>query len=107
MKADISLGNSGASNCWTRQMKDAIGESRNGATYKSDLHCRKLNIKHQVGKKQMVKNLVLVLKSLWHVTTGLLCGRDRFLICVLEYLKMALSKKVCRVQCVTLELQFL
>jgi len=23
MKADISLGNSGASNCWTRQMKDA------------------------------------------------------------------------------------
>ena len=55
----------------------------------------------------MVKNLVLVLKSLWHVTTGLLCGRDRFLICVLEYLKMALSKKVCRVQCVTLELQFL
>ena len=25
MKADISLGNSGASNCWTRQMKDAFG----------------------------------------------------------------------------------
>jgi hypothetical protein len=24
MKADITLGNSGALNCWTRQMKDAL-----------------------------------------------------------------------------------
>ena len=30
MKADISLGNSGASNCWTRQMKDAFGDLQNG-----------------------------------------------------------------------------
>jgi hypothetical protein len=28
MKADISLGSSGASNCWTRQMKDAFGTGR-------------------------------------------------------------------------------
>ena len=31
IKADISLGNSGASNCWTRQMKDAFGDL--GAMY--------------------------------------------------------------------------
>ena len=42
---DISLGNSGASNCWTRQMKDALGDLQNGTVYRSDLlHCRKLNI---------------------------------------------------------------
>ena len=28
MKADISLGNSGAFNCWTRKMKDAFGVSQ-------------------------------------------------------------------------------
>ena len=45
MKADISLGNSGASNCWTRQMKDAFGDLQNGTVYRSDLfQCRKLNI---------------------------------------------------------------
>jgi len=33
MKADISLGNSGASNCWTRQMKDAFGDLQNGTVY--------------------------------------------------------------------------
>ena len=45
MKADISLGNSGASNCWTRQMKDALGDMQNGTVYRSDLlHCRKLNV---------------------------------------------------------------
>ena len=44
MKADISLGNSGASNCWTRQMKDAFGGLQNDNTYKSGfLHYRKLN----------------------------------------------------------------
>jgi len=36
MKADISLGNSGASNCWTRQMKDAFGDLQNGTVYRSD-----------------------------------------------------------------------
>ena len=30
MKADIPLGNSDASNCWTRQMKDAFGDLQNG-----------------------------------------------------------------------------
>ena len=45
MKADISLGNSGAFNCWTRQMKDALGDMQNGTVYRSDLlHCRKLNV---------------------------------------------------------------
>ena len=33
MKADISLGSSGASNCWTRQMKDAFGDLQNGTIY--------------------------------------------------------------------------
>jgi hypothetical protein len=45
MKADISLGNSGAPICWTRQMKDAFGDMQNGTVYITDLlHCRKLNI---------------------------------------------------------------
>ena len=29
MKADIFFGNSGASNCWIRQMKDAFGDLQN------------------------------------------------------------------------------
>ena len=37
MKADIPLGNSDASNCWTRQMKDAFGDLQNGTVYRSDL----------------------------------------------------------------------
>ena len=45
MKADISIGNSGAFNCWTRQMKDAFGDLQNGTVYRSDLfQCRKLNV---------------------------------------------------------------
>ena len=36
-KADMSLGNSGASNCWTRQIKDAFGDLQNGTVYRSDL----------------------------------------------------------------------
>jgi hypothetical protein len=38
MKADISLGNSGASDCWTRQMKDAFGDLQNGTVYRSDCY---------------------------------------------------------------------
>ena len=34
MKADISLGNSGASNYWTRQMEDAFGDLQNGTVYR-------------------------------------------------------------------------
>ena len=37
MKADISLGNSCASNCWTGQMKVAFGDLQNGTVYRSDL----------------------------------------------------------------------
>jgi hypothetical protein len=45
MKADNSLGYSGASHCWTRQMKDAVGDLLNDTVYRSDLlQCRKLNI---------------------------------------------------------------
>ena len=34
LKADISLGNSGALNCWSIQRKDAFGNLQNGAIYK-------------------------------------------------------------------------
>ena len=70
MKADISLGNSGAFNCWTRQMKDAFVDLQNGTVYRSDLfQCRKLNIsnlridlrfRHQAGERHMVKILAPV-----------------------------------------------
>ena len=41
MKTDISLGNSGAYNCWSRQMKDAFGDLQNSTVYRSDLfQCR-------------------------------------------------------------------
>ena len=70
MKADIALENSGASNCWTRQMKDAFGKLQNGTVYISDLfQCRKLIISNlridlrfirQFGERHMVKILALV-----------------------------------------------
>jgi hypothetical protein len=87
MKADISLGNSGASNCWTRQMKDAL---QNGTVYRSDLlQCRKLNtsnlrrdlrFRHQAVWRQAHGQDPCSLKSLWLITTGLLCLRNRFLM---------------------------
>jgi hypothetical protein len=41
MTADNSLGNSGASNFWTRQMRDAFGDLQNDTVYRSDLlQCR-------------------------------------------------------------------
>ena len=87
MKADISLGNSGASNCWTRQMKDAFGNLQNGIVYRSDLlQCRKLNIsnlridlrcRHQaVWREAHGQDPCSCLKRLWLITTGLLCLRD-------------------------------
>ena len=91
MIADISLGNSGASNCWIRQMKDAFGELQNGTVYRSDLlQCRKLNIsnlridlkfRHQaVWREAHGQDPCSCLKSLWLITTDLLCLRDRFLM---------------------------
>ena len=91
MKADISLGNSGASNCWTRQMKDALGDLQNGTVYRSDLlQCRKLNIsnlcidlrfRHQaVWREAHGQDPCSCLNSLWLITIGLLCLRDRFLM---------------------------
>lgn len=45
MKADLTLGNSGASKCWTRQLKEACQDLQNGTIYKNDLmNFRKLNI---------------------------------------------------------------
>jgi len=93
MKADISLGNSGASNCWTRQMKDAFGDLQNGTVYRSDLfQCRKLNIsnlridlrfRHQaVWREAHGQDPCSFKKSLWLITTGLLCLRERFLMLV-------------------------
>ena len=38
MITDISLGNSGAFNCWIRQMKDAFGDLQNGTVYRSDYY---------------------------------------------------------------------
>jgi len=112
MKADISLGNSGASTCWTRQMKDAFGDLQNGTVYRSDLlQCRKLNIsnlrkdlrfRHQaVWREAHGQDPCSCLKSLWLITTGLLCLRDRFSnarapFVLPEYLEMVLSKSVMR-----------
>ena len=85
MKADISLGNSGASNCWTRQMKDAFGDLQNGTVYRSALlQCRKLNIsnlridlrfRHQaVWREAHGQDPCSCLsKKVWLFTTGLLC----------------------------------
>jgi len=89
MKADI--GNSSASNCWTRQMKDAFRYMQNGTVYRSDLfQCRKLNIsnlriylrfRHQaVWREAHGQDPCSCLKNLWLVTIGLLCLRDRFLM---------------------------
>ena len=45
MKADITLGNSGAFYCWPRQVKDAFDDLQNDTVYRSDLlHCRRLHI---------------------------------------------------------------
>ena len=84
MEADIFLGNSGASNCWTRQLKDASEDLQNGTVYRSDLlQCRKLNISN------LRINLRFRHQAVWReahgqdpsscITTGLLCLRDRFL----------------------------
>jgi hypothetical protein len=86
MKADISLGNSGASNCWT-----AFGDLQKGTVYRSELlHCRKLNIsnlriglrfRHQaVWREAHGQDPCSCLNSLWLITIGLLCLRDRFLM---------------------------
>jgi len=91
MKADISLKNSGASNCWTKQMKDAFGDLQNDTVYKSDLlQCRKLSIsnlridlrlRHQaVLREAHGQDPCSCLKNLWLITTGLLCLRDRCLM---------------------------
>jgi hypothetical protein len=32
-KSDLSQENYGATNCWTKQMKNFVGDSQNGSTY--------------------------------------------------------------------------
>jgi len=74
----------------TRQMKDAFGDLQNGTVYRSDLlQCRKLNIsnlridlrfRHQaVWREAHGQNPRSCLKSLWLITTGLLCLRDQLI----------------------------
>ena len=111
-KADISLGNSGASNCWTRLMKDAFGDLQNGTVYRSNLfQCRKLNIsnlhidlrfRHQaVWKEAHGQDPCYCFKKsvAYHNWFALperpvLDARAPFVLP--EYLKMALSKIVTR-----------
>ena len=90
MKADITLGNSGAFYCWPRQVKDAFDDLQNDTVYRSDLlHCRKLNIsnlhidiifRHQTLWREAHGQEHCSQKSLWLITTGLFCLRDRFLM---------------------------
>jgi hypothetical protein len=112
MKVDISLGNSGASNCWTRQMKDAFGDLQNGTVYNSDLlQCRKLNIsnlridlsfRHQAVWREAHGHdpCSLFKKSVaynnWFALPERPVSDARAPFVLPEYLKMALSKSVMR-----------
>jgi hypothetical protein len=112
MKADISLGNSGASNCWTRQMKDAFGDLQNGTVYRSDLlQCRKLNIsnlridlrfRHQaVWREAHGQDPCSCLKKSvafynWFALPERPVSDARAPFVLPEYLKMALTKSVMR-----------
>ena len=106
MKANISLGNSGVSDCWTRQMKDAISDLQNGTVYRSDLlHCRKLDIsnlrldlrfRHQAGSLERgtwSRSLLLFKKSVAYLNWFALPERPasdaRAPFVLPEYLKMA------------------
>jgi len=109
MKANISLGNSGVSDCWTRQMKDAISDLQNGTVYRSDLlHCRKLDIsnlrldlrfRHQAGSLERgtwSRPLLLFKKTVayhnWFALPKRPVSDAPFVLP--EYLKMAVSKSV-------------
>jgi len=112
MKADISLGNSGASNCWTRQMKNAFGDLQNGTVYRSDLfQCRKLNIsnlridlrfRHQAvwreahGQDPCSSLKKSVAYHNWFALPERPVSDARAPFVLPEYLKMALSKSVMR-----------
>jgi hypothetical protein len=112
LKADISLGNSGAFNCWTRPMKDAFGVVQNGAIYKSDvLHYRKLSIsnlridfrfRHQaVWREAHGQHPCSCLKKSvayrnWFALPERPVSDARAPFVLPEYLKMVLSKSVMR-----------
>ena len=105
MKADISLGDFGASNCWTRQMKDVFCR-----IYRSDLlQCRKLNIsnlridlrfRHQaVWREAHGQDPCFCLKKSvayhnWFALPERPVSDARAPFVLPEYLKMALSKSV-------------
>ena len=114
MKADISLGNCGASNCWTKQMKDAFGDMQNGTVYRSDLfQCRKLNIsnlridlrfRHQASgslERGTWSRPLLLIKKVCGIPQ-LVCLPEKPVsdahapFVLPEYLKMVLSKNVMR-----------
>jgi len=112
MKADIPLGNYGASNYWTRQMKDAFGDLQNGTVYRSDLlQCRKLNIsnlridlkfRHQaVWREAHSQDPCFCLKKVvvyhnWFALPERPVSDARAPFVLPEYLKRALSKNVMR-----------
>jgi len=112
MKADIFLGNSGASNCWSRQMKNAFGDLQNGTVYRSDLlQCRKLNIsnlridsrfRHQAvwreahGQDPCSRLKKSVAYYNWFALPERPVSDARAPFVLPEYLKMALSKSVMR-----------
>jgi len=113
MKADISLGYSGASNCWTRQMKNAFGDLQNGTVvYGSDLfQCRKLNIsnlridlrfRHQAvwreahGQDPCSCSKRSVAYHNWFALPERPVSDARAPFVLPEYLKMALSKSIMR-----------
>ena len=95
-------------------MKNAFGDLQNGTVYRSDLfQCRKLNISKFAHRLEIQasgslergtwsRSLLLFKKSLWLITTGLLCLRvrpasdARAAFVLPEYLKIALSKSVMR-----------
>ena len=112
MNADIFLGNSDASNCWTRQMKDAFSDLQNGTVYRSDLlQCRKLKFsnlridlrfRHQAvwreahGQDPCSCLKMSVAYHNWFALPERPVSDARAPFVSPEYLKMALSKSVMR-----------
>ena len=112
MTADNSLGNSGASNFWTRQMRDAFGDLQNDTVYKSDLlQCRKLSIsnlridlrlRHQAvlreahGQDPCSCSKKSVAYHNWFALPERPVFDARAPFVLPEYLKMALGKSVIR-----------
>ena len=111
MKADICLGNSGASNCWTRQMKMLLKFAEWHCIQKWLFQCRKLNssdlridlrFRHQAvwreahGQDPCSCFKKSVAYHNWFALPERLVSDARAPFVLPEYLKMALSKSVMR-----------